>query len=186
MTDNAENAESAGGAAHEPAEREDQAPDAAAEQQASATEEALRREAAENWERYLRAAAELDNFRKRSARELEVARKYGAERLAQGLLPVRDALEAALASADSVDLATLLEGERAILRLLDEALETAGVVQIDPRGQPFDPEKHEAMTLQPSAEVPPNTVLQVIQKGYQLHDRLLRPARVVVAKAPDA
>ncbi|HEX6998833.1 MAG TPA: nucleotide exchange factor GrpE [Gammaproteobacteria bacterium] len=184
MTENAENASS--GAAHQPAEREDRAPEAAAEQQASAAEEALRREAAENWERYLRAAAELDNFRKRSARDVEVARKYGAERLAQGLLPVRDALEAALASADSVDLATLVEGERAILRLLDEALAGAGVVEIDPRGQPFDPEKHEAMTMQPSAEAAPNTVLEVVQKGYQLHDRLLRPARVVVAKAPDA
>ena len=146
--------------------------------------EALRRQAEENWGQYLRAVAELDNLRKRNARELENARKYGAEKLAQALLPVRDSIEAALASADTVDVATLLEGERATLRLLDEALSLAGIKEIDPQGQPFDPNKHEAMTLQQTAEVAPDCVATVIQKGYELNDRLLRPARVVVAAAP--
>ncbi|HEX5418446.1 MAG TPA: nucleotide exchange factor GrpE, partial [Gammaproteobacteria bacterium] len=104
--------------------------------------EALRVQARENWEKYLRAVAELDNLRKRSQREVESARKYGVERLAADVLPVRDSIEAALAAADNVDVATLLEGERATLRLLEQALESAGVREIDPQGQPFDPAKH--------------------------------------------
>ena len=146
--------------------------------------EELRRQAEDNWGQYLRAVAEIDNLRKRNARELENARKYGAEKLAQALLPVRDSIEAALASADTVDVATLLEGERATLRLLDEALSLAGIREIDPQGEAFDPTRHEAMTLQQTREVPPDSVVMVIQKGYELNDRLLRPARVVVSAEP--
>jgi molecular chaperone GrpE len=150
--------------------------------------EEARAVAEENWNKYLRAVADLDNTRKRSARELENARKFGAERLASALLPARDSLEAALAlAADTeatLDIATILEGERATLRLLDEALQAAGVKEIDPHGEPFDPTKHEAMSLKPSATAEPNTVVEVVQKGYELHDRLLRPARVIVAKVP--
>jgi molecular chaperone GrpE len=143
--------------------------------------ESLRRQAEENWSNYLRVVAELDNFRKRSAREIEAARRYAAERLGQAVLPVRDSIEAALASASNITVETLLEGNRATLRLFDEALESVGIREIDPLGQPFDPTKHEAMTMQPSAEHEPDTVVLVVQKGYELHDRLLRPARVVVA-----
>ncbi len=152
--------------------------------------EQVQREAAEDRENYLRLAAELENLRKRGVRELENARKYGLERLAQALLPVRDSLEAGVAAADSADAAAragveaLLEGKRATLRLLDAALEQAGVVELDPEGEPFDPARHEAMTMQPSATAEPNTVLTVIQKGYSIHDRLLRPARVIVSQAP--
>lgn len=158
----------------------------------AATEEPLsdlevaQREATENLERYLRLAAELDNVRKRGARELENARKYGLERLAKALLPVRDSLEAGVAAADKSDVEALLEGKRATLRLLDSALEQAGIVEFDPEGEPFDPNRHEAMTMQPSATAEPNTVLTVIQKGYSIHDRLLRPARVIVSEAPSA
>src|SRR5690606_30724308 len=134
----------------------------------------------ENWTKYLRAVAELDNYRKRSARELETARRYAAERLGQAVLPVRDSLEAALASAETVDVGTLLEGERATLKLLEQALESVGIREIDPAGEPFDPTKHEAMAVQPTADHAPDTVVTVIQKGYELHDRLLRPARVIV------
>jgi molecular chaperone GrpE len=148
--------------------------------------EALRAEARENWEKYLRAMAEIDNVRKRGQREVENARRFGVERLAAALLPVRDSIEAALASADNVDVATVLEGERATLRLLDEALEAAGVREIDPQGEVFDPTKHEAMTTQPSNDLPPDTVAMVVQKGYELNERLLRPARVVVAMRPQA
>jgi molecular chaperone GrpE len=144
--------------------------------------ELSQQEATENLERYLRLAAELDNVRKRSVRELENARKYGLEKLAQALLPVRDSLEAGVALADGADVDALLEGKRATLRLLDSALEQAGVAEFDPEGEPFDPEKHEAMTLQPSTTAEPNTVLTVIQKGYSIHDRLLRPARVIVSR----
>jgi molecular chaperone GrpE len=148
--------------------------------------EVAQREATENLERYLRLAAELDNVRKRGVRELENARKYGLERLAKALLPVRDSLEAGVAAADKSDVEALLEGKRATLRLLDSALEQAGIVEFDPEGEPFDPNRHEAMTMQPSATAEPNTVLTVIQKGYSIHDRLLRPARVIVSEAPPA
>jgi molecular chaperone GrpE len=148
--------------------------------------ELAQREATENLERYVRLAAELDNVRKRGARELENARKYGQERLAQALLPVRDSLEAGVAAADKSDVEALLEGKRATLRLLDSALEQAGIAEFDPEGEPFDPTRHEAMTMQPSATAEPNTVLTVIQKGYTIHDRLLRPARVIVSAAPPA
>jgi molecular chaperone GrpE len=141
-------------------------------------------EAAANHENYLRIAAELENLRKRSARELENARKYGLERLAQALLPVRDSLEAGVAAVDNVDVEALLEGKRLTLRLLNAALEQAGVAELDPEGEPFDPARHEAMTMQASATAEPNTVLTVVQKGYSIHDRLLRPARVIVSQAP--
>jgi len=135
---------------------------------------------------HLRTAAELENYRRRAARELESARQYGSERLAGGLLPVIDSLELGLSNADRSDAATLAEGQRATLRLLVKALQDAGITEIDPAGQPFDPEQHEAMAMQPSAEQPPDTVLTVVQKGYVLNGRLLRPARVIVARAPDA
>lgn len=141
-----------------------------------------RQEANENLERYLRLAAELENLRKRSARELENARKYGLERLAQSLLPVRDSLSAGVANAENADVDVLLEGKRATLRLLDAALEQVGIVELDPEGEPFDPARHEAITMQPSTTSEPNTVLTVVQTGYAIHDRLLRPARVIVAQ----
>jgi molecular chaperone GrpE len=148
--------------------------------------EALRREADEHRDRYLRAAAELDNVRKRSAREVDLARKFGAERLAQTILPVRDSLEAGLAAAEKAGQGALLEGVRATVRLLDEAFGAAGIREIDPKGQPFDPNKHEALSLLPVADVAPNTVLEVVQKGYELNDRLLRAAKVIVARSADA
>ena len=148
--------------------------------------EALRREANEHRERYLRTAAEIDNLRKRSAREVELARKFGAERLAQAILPVRDSLQAGLVAAEKAGQGPLLEGFRATVRLLDEAFGAAGIREIDPTGQLFDPNKHEALSLLPAANVPPNTVLEVVQKGYELNDRLLRAAKVIVARAADA
>jgi molecular chaperone GrpE len=148
--------------------------------------EALRREADEHRDRYLRTAAELDNLRKRSAREVDLARKFGAERLAQAVLPVRDSLHAGLVAAEKIGQGALLEGVRATVRLLDEAFASAGIREIDPKGQPFDPNKHEALSLLPAADVAPNTVLEVVQKGYELNDRLLRAAKVIVARAPDA
>jgi molecular chaperone GrpE len=144
--------------------------------------DALRREADEHRDRYVRAVAELDNFRKRSAREVDAARKFGAEKLAQAILPVRDSLEAGLAAAEKAGQTLLLEGQRATLRLFDEALSTSGVREINPVGQPFDPNKHEALSLVPAAGVAPDTVLEVVQKGYELNERLLRAAKVLVAR----
>lgn len=145
---------------------------------------ALRAELQDAREKYLRLAAELDNVRKRSEREVENAHKYGIERFAQALLPVVDSFEAAL-SADNLDLEGLLEGQRATLRLIHQAFSDAGIEQIDPRGEPFDPQMHEAMSMLAAPAAEPDSVLDVVQKGYSLHSRLLRPARVIVAKAPE-
>ena len=158
----------------------------AAPEASDAALEALRREADEHRDRYLRVAAELDNLRKRSAREVELARKVGAERLAQAILPVRDSLEAGLAAAEKVGQGALLEGFRATVRLLDEAFGAAGIREIAPYGLPFDPNKHEALSVLAAANVAPNTVLEVVQKGYELNDRLLRAAKVIVARGADA
>ena len=134
----------------------------------------------------LRAAAEMDNVRKRAAREIDAARQYGIERFAGELLPVADSLALGLESAAAADPATLREGQHATLRLLLKAFERAGLTEIDPTGQPFDPGQHEAMAMQSSAEHPPHTVLQVVQRGWLLNGRLLRPARVIVSTASPA
>jgi molecular chaperone GrpE len=139
--------------------------------------------ATENRNNYLRAVAELDNFRKRSEREIDNARKFAIERFAQELVTVGDALEAGINAGPANSGGALLEGAQATLRQLHRAFDKAGIKIIDPAGQPFDPEWHEAMVAQESQDHPPNTVLSVIQKGYSLNGRLLRPARVVVSKA---
>jgi len=138
--------------------------------------------AQENWGSYLRAVAELDNFRKRSEREIDNARKFAIERFAQELVTVGDALEAGIKAGATNPGPALLEGAEATLRQLQRAFDKAGIKIIDPAGQSFDPAWHEAMIAQESADHPPNTVLTVIQKGYSLNGRLLRPARVVVSK----
>jgi molecular chaperone GrpE len=140
--------------------------------------------AKENWNSYLRVAAELDNFRKRTEREIDNARKYAVERFAQELVNVGDALEAGIGAAGANPGPALLEGAKATLRQLHSAFEKAGIKVIDPAAKPFDPAWHEAMVAQESRDQPPNTVLNVIQKGYSLNGRLLRPARVIVSKAP--
>ena len=146
--------------------------------------QAIRELAAANHDRYLRAVAELDNVRKRAARDVEKARRYGLERLAQALLPVIDSLEAGLASAEQATAESLLDGKRATMRLMNSALEQVGIKELDPHGEPFDPALHEAMAVAPSDNAEPGTVIEVFQKGYSIHDRLLRAARVVVAGEP--
>ncbi len=141
--------------------------------------------ATENRHSYLRAVAEMDNFRKRSEREIDNARKFAIERFAQELVPVGDALEAGINAGAANPGPALLEGAQATLRQLYRAFDKGGIKIIDPAGQPFDPEWHEAMAVQVSAEQPAHTVLSVIQKGYSLNGRLLRPARVIVSKSPD-
>jgi molecular chaperone GrpE len=142
--------------------------------------------AEEHWNRYLRTAAELENVRKRAARDVEQARKYAVERLAAELLPVLDSLEMGLEAAGSSSAESLIEGKRATLRLLAGALQKFGVEPIAPAGQPFDPQLHEAISVQPAPGVAPGGIVAVVQKGYQLNGRLLRPARVVVAASAPA
>lgn len=135
----------------------------------------------ENWDKYLRAAAELENVRKRAARDVEHAHKFALERFASELLAVLDSLEMGLAAGEAADVESLLEGKEATLKQLRTVMERFGVEEVEPLGEPFDPELHEAMTVQPSPDAEPGSVLTVFQKGYTLNGRLLRPARVVVA-----
>ncbi len=152
--------------------------------QAGSALAAAESKATENWNSYLRAVAEMENFRKRADRELENARKYAIERFAQELVTVGDSLEAGIQAGAANPGPALLEGAEATLKQLHRAFDKAGIKIIDPAGQPFDPEWHEAMVAQETADAPANTVLSVIQKGYSLNGRLLRPARVIVSKAP--
>jgi molecular chaperone GrpE len=137
-----------------------------------------------HWEQYLRAVAELDNVRKRAQKDIESANRYGLEKLAQELLPVQDSLSLAVAHAGSGDVAGIVSGQQATLALLSKALAKFGVTEIKAHGMPFDPARHEAMMAQDSATAEPNSVLQVVQPGYELNGRLLRPARVIVARQP--
>ena len=146
---------------------------------------AARAKADEHWQAYLRAVAETENVRKRAARDVEAASRYAIERFAGELLEVRDSLELGIAAGATADPARLVEGMDATLRLVNRAFEKSGISVLDPAGQPFNPEFHEAMVTQPSADQAPGTVLAVVQKGYVLNGRLLRPARVVIARAPD-
>lgn len=138
--------------------------------------------AEENRELYLRTAAELENVRKRNQRELENARRYGIGRFAQELLAVGDSLEKGLeAASEKPSVEVLMAGKQATLKQLKQLLERFGISELNPLGEAFDPELHEAMTTQPSEEYEPGQVMAVIQKGYRIHDRLLRPARVIIA-----
>jgi molecular chaperone GrpE len=158
-------------------------PDLAALEQALV---AARQKADENYNQYVRVLAEFDNFRKRAGRDLESTQRYAIERFAQELLPALDGFELAIANAERADAKSLLEGQAATHRLLLKAFEKAGIAELDPTGKPFDPAAHEAMLAEPSTSQPPNTVVRTVQKGYALNGRVLRPARVIIARAPDA
>lgn len=140
--------------------------------------------ASNHWSEYLRAVAEQDNIRKRALRDIEAAQRYSLEKFLGEILPVKDGLDLGVASADKADAAALRDGQKATLRLLTKALEKAGVTDLDPVGQPFDAHQHEAIMAQESTTAEPNSVLAVVQRGYTLNGRLLRPARVIVTKAP--
>jgi molecular chaperone GrpE len=140
--------------------------------------------AQENWDKYLRLAAELENVRKRAARDVERAHKFALERIVADLLEVRDSLEMALSAGEDSSIENLIEGNATTLKLLTTVMQRYGVEDIDPLGEPFDPNQHEAITMQPAADAEPDSVLTVFQKGYALNGRLLRPARVVVAAEP--
>lgn len=146
-----------------------------------------REEAQQNLDRYLREAAELQNLRKRSVEREEKARKFAVDRFASDLLNVKDSLEMGLtAAASEPTIESLKEGMEATLRQLEQAFQSAKLTPIDPEGEPFDPRQHEAMAMQELAELTEERVLTVIQKGYLLHDRVLRPARVMVGKPAPA
>jgi molecular chaperone GrpE len=141
--------------------------------------------AKEHYDNYLRAVAEMENVRKRGQRDVESASRYAIERFAGELLEVRDSLELGIAAGAGADPARLVEGMEATLRLVNRAFEKSGISVVDPQGEAFNPEFHEAMVTQPTPDHSPGTVLAVVQKGYVLNGRLLRPARVVIARAPE-
>jgi molecular chaperone GrpE len=140
--------------------------------------------AEENWELLLRTKAEMDNLRRRTQKDLENAHKFALEKFVGELLPIIDGMEMGLtvedASADS-----LKQGMELTINMMKSAFEKFNVAAINPVNEKFDPELHQAMSMQPSAEVEPNTVIAVMQKGYTLNDRLVRPAMVMVSKAAE-
>lgn len=136
----------------------------------------------ENWEKSVRAQAEVDNIRRRTERDIANAHRYALEKFSGGLLPVVDSLEQALQLAGQHGDDSMREGLELTMKLFLDVLDKHGVKQIDPLGEIFNPQLHEAMAIQPSEEAAPNTVLMVVQKGYLLNDRVIRPARVIVVK----
>ncbi len=148
--------------------------------------EDARTKADEHWNQILRLQAELENTRRRAERDVENAHKYALEKFAMELLPVKDSLEMGLAAAtgDEEAVAKLREGTELTLKMLTAAMERFGIREVNPAGEPFNPEFHQAMSMQESADKPANTVLFVMQRGYLLNERLLRPAMVMVSKAP--
>ena len=143
-----------------------------------------RAEAASHLDDFLRLRAELDNLRKRAARDVENTHKHGLERFMTELLPVKDSVALGLSAADGAepDAEKLREGLELTLKLFDAASEKFGLRELNPEGQSFDPEYHQAMSMQDAAGVEPGTVIMVVQKGYLLNERLLRPAMVIVAQ----
>jgi molecular chaperone GrpE len=134
----------------------------------------------------LRAAAEAQNARRRAEQDVEKARKFALERFASDLLPVVDNLRRALdASSETEGVDAITEGVDLTLRSLLDVLKKNGIEVVDPAGEPFDPQLHQAMTMVPNPDLEPNTVMDVMQQGYTLNGRLLRPAMVVVSKAPE-
>lgn len=134
---------------------------------------------------YLSAHADMENLRKRTEREVQNAHKFALERFLAELLPVRDSLELGLAAAGAeVDVAPLRQGVALTLKQLATAMEKFGVREVNPVGVKFNPTEHEAVAMAPTEQAEPNTVVQVMQKGYVLNDRLIRPAKVLVAQAP--
>jgi molecular chaperone GrpE len=133
----------------------------------------------------LRLAAELDNLRRRTQREIEAERRAALERCVAEFLPVKDGLELGLAaSTGTTDVVRVTEGVEATLRLFGSALERLGVEELDPTGRAFDPELHEAVAVQASPGIAEGQVIAVLQRGYRIAGRIIRPARVVVSRTP--
>ena len=138
--------------------------------------------ASENWDQFIRTKAEMDNLRRRNVKDLENAHKFGIEKFVNELLPVVDSMVLGLTVEDA-SAESLREGMELTMNMLGKMLEKLGIEEIDPLNEKFDAAKHQAMTMQPSDEVEPNTVIAVMQKGYSLNERLIRPAMVIVSKA---
>ena len=139
----------------------------------------------DNWDQLMRTKAEMENIRRRSEKELSNARKYALEKFAQELLPVIDSMEMGLAAAqdENADVRKLREGTEMTLKMFETAIDKFGIKSVHPHGEEFNPEHHQAMTMLDSQEHEPNMIIDVMQKGYLLNERLVRPAMVVVSSA---
>ena len=147
----------------------------------------LEAELAKVKDQLLRTIAESENIRRRASRDVEHAHKFAVEKLLNDLFPVLDSLEKAVETAIQTEGAdAIAEGVELSLKMFVATLEKSGVVQIDPLGEPFDPQHHEAMAMVPNPDAEPNSVMEVMQKGYVLNERLVRAAKVIVTKAVDA
>lgn len=147
--------------------------------------EEAQKKASENWDLFLRTRADADNVRRRAQKEVEDAGKYAIEKFARELLAVVDSLEHGLAVEGDIGDKGVREGLVLTHKLLISTLEKFGIIAINPLGLTFDPSRHEALSTQFNNEVEPNKVLTVVQKGFTLQDRLLRPARVIVSRATE-
>jgi len=169
---------------------ETEAPDAAAEPTPEQALEAALEEVAKYRDAALRAEAEMQNMQRRTARDVENAHKFGIEKFLQNLLPVADSLEKAIESAEQVSSGeaenAIAEGVRLCHKLLIDVMARENVEVIDPIGEPFDPNEHQAMSMVENPNMEPNSVFAVVQKGYKLNGRLVRAAMVMVTKAPAA
>lgn len=167
---------------------ENQAPPLRAQDQIEALQKEIATEKAradENWDKLLRSVAELENIKRRSDKDIASAHKYALERFVDQLIPVLDSLEHALANFnESHNVSSMREGIVLTLKMFNEVLAKNGVTELNPVGQVFNPQLHEAMSMQEVSDKPNNSVLTVLQKGYQLNDRVIRPARVIVVKNP--
>jgi molecular chaperone GrpE len=168
------------------AQTQDQAADAASGEELVTRVQMLEEQLATAQDQSLRVAADLQNVRRRAEQDVEKAHKFALERFAGDLLPIVDSLERGLELSDANDesIRPMREGIELTLKMFHDTLKRYQLEPIEPHGQPFNAEHHQAMAMQESADVEPNSVLKVFQKGYQLNGRLLRPAMVVVSKAP--
>ena len=143
------------------------------------------KKATENWDKVLRIQAEMDNLKRRTQKDLDSAHKYGLEKFAKELLNVIDSLELGIhaATSDAPEVVKLKEGSELTIKQFETVFAKFNIEAIDPIGQPFNPEFHQAMSMQPAEDAEPNTVINVFQKGYVLNGRLIRPAMVVIAQA---
>ena len=160
-------------------------PDSESAETPPSLEESLRAAellAVEHHDAWLRAKAETENVRRRAQEDVVKAHKFASEKFAADLLAVKDSLEAALAN-ENQSAESLHSGVELTLRQLNAAFEKANMVEINPQGEKFDPHRHQAISQLDAPEAQPNQVLSVLQKGYALHDRVIRPALVVVSKA---
>lgn len=172
------------------------ADNAGTEEQATGEEQvseldALKGKVEEYQEQMLRVQAEMQNVRRRAEIDVEKAHKFALEKFVKELLPVADSLEKAVESTENTEdsgelVGSIREGMEMTLNLFLKSLEKFNVQQINPEGEPFDPQQHEAMSMVPAPDAEPNSVVSVVQKGYLLNERVVRPAMVVVARAEDA